>query len=353
MCPVSDASRFAGSPAAGTSVYAGRRGPIKPLATRRIPFATMRIAVIAVPGCFDSGLTSVLDVLRVAETLRCGLDVEIPVLDVEIAGFGREVTTAGGLVVPIERMLLDVGADGLDLLVVPGLGSMTSAGVEEELAGAGVRALRDFLADGGVGPDRELAAACTGAFVLAEAGLLDGRRATTSWWLSAAFRRRYPLVDLDMSRMVVRSGRVTTAGAAFAHIDLAVSIVSRVSPQLADLTARHLLVDERPARSIEAAIGHLTATDALVNEFEEWVRASLHKPISIAAAAADIGTTRRTLERHVRSRTGMTPHALVRRLRVERARHLRRTTSLSIEQIAPKVGYRDGSTLHRLLRNAG
>jgi len=312
----------------------------------------MRIAVIAVAGCFDSGLTSVLDVLRVAEALRPRLDAGIPRLEVEIAGFGREIRTSGGLLVPIGRALDEVGSDGLDLLVVPGLGSMTAAGVEAELAGAGVRRLRAFLRDGGIG-DREFAAACTGTFVLAEAGMLDDRRATTSWWLSAAFRRRYPLVDLDMSRMVVRSGRAMTAGAAFAHIDLAVSIVSRVSPQLADLTARHLLVDERPARSIEAAIGHLAATDELVTEFEEWIRASLHGPISIAAAAAHIGTSRRTLERHVRSRTGMTPHGLVQRLRVERARHLRRTTSLSIEQIAPRVGYRDGSTLHRLLRKAG
>ena len=120
--------------------------------------------------------------------------------------------------------------------------------------------------------DPALTAFRLGLYELVEHRLEIDHRATTSWWLSAFFARRYPRISLDMTRMVVDSGTIGTAGAAFAHIDLAISIVSRISPRLAQLVAARMLIDERPARSVAAALEHLARSDELISELEDWIR---------------------------------------------------------------------------------
>ncbi|MFE7799678.1 GlxA family transcriptional regulator [Nocardia sp. NPDC057440] len=311
----------------------------------------MRFGVAAIADGWDSGLTTVLDVLRTAEAGRVRLDRDIPAISVHtIAATPTPVPTQGGLLVPIDFTFDDARMNELDLLVIPAIGANSPPGVIDALLRPDIQTLRSRLRDW-VEEGRQLAAACTGTLLLAEAGILNGRRATTSWWLATEFQNRYPRVDLDMTRMVIQDGNITTAGAAFAHIDLAINLVSRTSPQLADLTAATLLIDQRPARSVESALGYLSTVDRLITDFETWIRLHLAEPMSIADAAAAIGTTRRTLERHIRQRLGITPNTLVQRMRAERARHLQRTTNLPLTKIAPMVGYQSSTALRNALNS--
>jgi len=155
----------------------------------------MMITVLAVPDLFDSGLSAVLDVLATANALREDVATSVPPFDVTVAGTEASVRTGHGLRLATEP-LTDLGTVP-DLVVMPavGCGLKSSRQVVDIVRNHPVLAHVTALHIAG----SALAAACTGTFFLAEAGVLDGLLATTSWWLGPAFRRRYTAVRLDES----------------------------------------------------------------------------------------------------------------------------------------------------------
>ncbi|MFD9005797.1 GlxA family transcriptional regulator [Streptomyces sp. NPDC059582] len=306
----------------------------------------MDVAVLAYDGVFDSGLASLLDVLEGANGMRHEIPEPPPAWKVSTVGFRRRIRTGAGHVVETRPVSTAVDAD---LLLVPALAERRPDALIAHVSGPDSSSVRRMVA-----ATRErgtpVASACTGTFLLAESGVLDGRRATTSWWLAPYFRKRYPAVTVDESRMVTTSEGVTTAGAAFGHVDLALAIVRMSSPAVADLVARYLVIDERPSQAAYTISAALAQSDPVLAEFERWARVHLDEPISIAEGARAIGVSERTLQRAVRRTLGTSPVGFVRDLRVERASHLLRTTGLPLEVIARKVGYEHANTLRVLLR---
>lgn len=305
----------------------------------------MQVAVVVYDGVFDSGLAAILDVLNYANALGEQIH-EPPTWNVTMVGPAPQVRTGTGLLVapkPLED------AQTADLLVVPARAETEPAPVLDHARGDTSLPVRNLI---GQTRDRgtAIASACAGTFLLAEAGILDGLRATTTWWLSPAFRARYPRVQLDHSQMVVTCEGITTAGAAFGHIDLALAIVRASSPALAELVARYLVVDERPSQSAYTIPSALAQGDPTVAAFDRWIREHLAEPISIADAAKAIGVSERTLQRSVQRTVGTSPIRFVQDLRIERARHLLRTTDMSVVTISRKVGYENAHTLRVLLR---
>ncbi|WP_369268879.1 GlxA family transcriptional regulator [Streptomyces sp. R11] len=306
----------------------------------------MDVAVLAYDGVFDSGLSALLDVIDGANAMREELPKPPPAWKVSTIGFRRRVRTGAGHVV--ETLPMDTAKEA-DLLLVPALAERRPDALIAHVSGSATEPVRRLVAE-----TRErripIASACTGTFLLAESGVLDGRRATTSWWLAPYFRKRYPAVTVDETRMVTMSDGVTTAGAAFGHVDLALAIVRMSSPALADLVARYLVVDERPSQAAYTITSALAQSDPTLAAFERWARLHLDQPISIADAARTLGVSERTLQRIVRRTLGTSPVRFVQDLRVEHASHLLRTTDLPLEAIARKVGYEHANTLRILLR---
>ena len=306
----------------------------------------MRLHLLILDGVFDLGLAALTDTLATANELAATLPDAPPPIDVTFVGVRRRVRTAQGLSVPVVPA---ARVRRPDAVLVPALG----AKMPDALA---ARLDRDDVADAlallrrWVGRGASAGAACTGTFLLAESGVLDGERATTSWWLAPMFRKRYPQVELDESRMLVSSGAVTTSGAAMAHLDLALAVIRGRSPALAALAARYLLVEPRNSQAEYVIPDHLAHADAMVERFERWARAHLAEGFSLAAAAHAVGASERTLARRLQGVLGKTPLSYFQDLRVERALHLLRTANEGVDRIAAQVGYADGVTLRALLR---
>jgi transcriptional regulator GlxA family with amidase domain len=305
----------------------------------------MRVEVLALDGVFDLGLSAVLDAFQTANELIGLSNLTVTPFELRVVGVRRTVRTSQGFGVPVRP----AGARAPDIVVVPAIGYKMPDPLEAALARPDVRdaagALREWARRGAT-----MTAACIGTFVMAESGLLDRRHATTTWWLAPLFRRRYPDVRLEESRMIVKSGRFVTAGAALGHMDLALWLIRGVSPQLASLTANYLIVDSRPSQSAYALTDHLVHRDPIVQRFEAWARARLAQGFSLDDAARAAGASKRTLARRMQAVLGRSPLSYFQSLRVERAVHLLKTGSASVDEIAATVGYADGATLRALLR---
>lgn len=306
----------------------------------------MRIFVVPVEGVFDTGLAVVMDVFATANDLAQSAGLTGTHFEVSLVGVRRNVRTAHGLLIPT------VAADRVskpDAVILPALGAKTPEALEVALARSDVRDAGNLIRRWSE-EQAWIAAACTSTFVIADTSLLDGHRATTTWWLAPMFRERYPNVQLDESRMLIESSRFLTAGAALAHLDAALWMVRQRSPRLAALCARYLVVDPRPSQAPFIIPDHLAHEDPIVEAFERWARAHLAHGFSLSLAARAVGASERTLARRLVRVLGKPPLAYFQDLRVERAVHLLQSSKESIDQIATKVGYADGVTLRTLLR---
>lgn len=306
------------------------------------------VAILVADGFTDSGLAVTLDVVRAASAIVVRAGKPPPFRPFVASPRGGTVRAASGLAIGGTRPASRAAA--ADLVLVPGMWIEDPDELDGVLARADlapmVRAIERAHGRGAL-----IGASCAGTFLVARTGLLDRRRATTTWWLARELRRRHPAIEVVEREALVVDERVITAGAVFAVADLALHLVARFAgPAVARRTARALLLDRHPSQAPYMALGYLKTEDAVVRRAEAWARAHLGEGFDVATLARRAGASPRTLARRLDAALGLSPIGFVQRLRVETAIHLLETSRLSLDEIGARVGYADANTLRRLVR---
>jgi transcriptional regulator GlxA family with amidase domain len=261
---------------------------------------------------------------------------------VEVVAATREpVSTYVGMGIAPARSFEEVTGPLDTLIVAGGLG--VHAAVRD---GALVEFVQRAAED-----SRRVASVCTGAFALAAAGLLDGRRATTHWASCQRLRDEYPTVLVEDDPIYVFDDTVRTSAGVTAGMDLALALVEEDhGPETALQIARMLVMYARRPGSqsqFSAPLAAQAAERAPLRELQRWMVGNLGADLSVEALAERASMSRRHFARAFRTETGSTPAVYVERLRVDRARIELETTSASIDAIAARCGFGSVETLRR------
>ncbi|MBE8476554.1 GlxA family transcriptional regulator [Streptomyces justiciae] len=204
-------------------------------------------------------------------------------------------------------------------------------------------------------PDARVVSICTAAFVLAAAGLLEGRRATTHWQVTEAFRRLHPDVELDPDVLFVHDGRILTSAGAASGVDVCLHIVrTDHGSELANAVARRCVVppfrDGGQAQYIEQPVPQSGAASTAATR--AWALERLDEPLALTDLAAHARMSLRTFARRFHDEVGLSPGRWLIQQRVARARHLLESSDLSVDQIAGQVGFATGASLRQHLHAA-
>lgn len=306
--------------------------------------------LLVLPGTNPSGVAMTRDILSAATLFATRQGLAVPTWGL-YSPFGGRIGLQGGLSADTVRLPGRTGGTR-SILLVPGLWVASAAELHQRLQSdacqRAIRLITTHVARGG-----QVAASCSAVFLLQAAGVLQGRAATTTWWLAPELARIAPETRVEAQRLLCVDGPVITAGAAFAQADVMLYLLrQRFGSKLVEGVARVLLLHERTEQAQYVLPAMLASGDALVTRLTQRIEASLPDIPSVSRLAAELRISERTLARHVHHATGMGTTALIRSIRLQRARSLLQHSRMSVEQIAAAVGYRDATALRRLVRKA-
>jgi transcriptional regulator GlxA family with amidase domain len=290
------------------------------------------VAVIALPGVVPFDLAIPCGVFGRAASGNGAYDVRVCGQAKTVRAAHFDLRLAWGL---------DV-LQGATTVIVPGVDDVTAS-----VSSLVLQALRDAAARGA-----RIASICTGAFVLAAAGLLDGRRATTHWLAAPLLAQRYPLVHVDPNVLFVDEGDVLTSAGAAAGFDLCLYMLRRdLGATAASEAARMAVMPlERQGGQAQFITRPPPTSSSSLAPFLLWLGENLKDPLSLSQMARQAGASSRTFSRRFRQQTGTTPLQWLLTARVRRAQSLLESTDLTVERVATESGFESSAAFRDRFR---
>jgi transcriptional regulator GlxA family with amidase domain len=197
-----------------------------------------------------------------------------------------------------------------------------------------------------------LGGSCSGAFVLGEAGLLNQRRCTSTWWLHYEFSQRFPKANAAWGSALVQDGQIITSGGPLSWVDISLRMIRILAgDEAANRAADFAVVDSLPSTQDKyIPQGHVMSVDPFVIAAEHKVRQDFSRPLTTVQLASDLAVSERTLHRRLKLLTGEAPKAFMDRVRMDMAKTLLHTSNQQINTIALEFGYSDEAVFRRLFR---
>ena len=306
---------------------------------------TVRVGILALDGCVGLSVLGPADLLNTANMIAEQSGRAGPRFETLIVSLGAEkIRTSSGHFLFAEP--LSERSDRFDVIMVPGMGAQSFAELDEALDRHGElpELLARFASEGAI-----IAAACTGTFLLGRSGLLDGKRATTTWWMADRFRSEFPEVELLDHELLVDEGALVSSAAGASSLDLTLHLISRLAgPSLARLSARYLVVDGgRKSQGLYSVPWHSKTRDPLIEKADAWIRALDGRGASVADLASHLNLSERSLLRKFRKLTGTTPQAYIRNIRLDLSKQRLEVPRMSIAQIAADAGFSDENAFRK------
>ena len=301
-----------------------------------------RVVMVVYPQAHILDVVGPLEVLTGAKLF---LPEGVTPYDVHVvAESAGRVSTTSGLTIEADQSFADALADDapIDTLVVAG-GHGTVEALESP-------ALLDFVQQAAKRAGR-VVSICTGAMILAQIGLLDGRRATTHWWWCPVLAKRYPQVSVQSDAIFIRDGNIWTSAGVTSGMDLALALLEQdwghdIALQVARYNVMYMM---RPGGQSQFS-AHLVAQraeDPAINETLDYILGNLSEPLNITALAARAAMSERTFARKFKDETGVTPAHYVEAARVQAARVALEQSSARIDQIALQTGFQSAERMRR------